>query len=460
MKRGRYGQYYHRVLTLVDFLILNAVMLVVCLTNPEVAELRERVTWLLVNVAYLPIAQWFSRVHRVRSLQMDRLALMAFQAVGTHALIFITLLYIMGIDSIPWWVIAEYYGTAGVLFSIWWITSRNLIKIYRRRGGNYTRTVIVGCGPSAERLHYEMTHDRGFGYRIEGFFDLYCPPDFKHKELYRGGLNDLERFVKENRTDEIFYTMSGENHEAVQQTLAVCENHMVKFHYVPQISPYLTRKFRLGAIGQMPVLVVRNNPLEHTVNKVMKRTFDILFSGTFLLFSPLIFIPIAVAIKISSPGPVFFRQMRTGYKGRDFLCWKFRTMKVNATADSQQATRNDPRKTKLGDFLRRTSLDELPQFINVFLGDMSVVGPRPHMLKHTEDYRKLISKYMVRHLIKPGITGWAQVRGYRGQTEELWQMEKRIEHDIWYIEHWSFMLDLKIIARTVVNAFKKEENAF
>ena len=135
-------------------------------------------------------------------------------------------------------------------------------------------------------------------------------------------------------------------------------------------------------------------------------------------------------------------------------------MKVNADSDSKQAEKDDPRKTRVGDFLRKTSIDELPQFINVFLGDMSVVGPRPHMLKHTLDYSKLIDKYMVRHAIKPGITGWAQVNGYRGQTEQLWQMEKRVEHDVWYIENWTFLLDIKIIIRTVMNAIQGEKNAF
>ena len=135
-------------------------------------------------------------------------------------------------------------------------------------------------------------------------------------------------------------------------------------------------------------------------------------------------------------------------------------MRVNAASDELQATRHDPRKTRVGEFLRKTSLDELPQFINVFLGDMSVVGPRPHMVKHTHDYSKIIDKYMLRHLIKPGITGWAQVNGYRGETRELWQMERRVEYDVWYIEHWNFWLDIKIIFLTVVNAFKGEKNAF
>ena len=180
----------------------------------------------------------------------------------------------------------------------------------------------------------------------------------------------------------------------------------------------------------------------------------------FLLFYPLVYIPVAIAIKLSSPGPVYFRQERTGYLGDTFKCLKFRTMRVNANSDKYQATQNDPRKTRVGDFLRRTSIDELPQFINVWRGDMSIVGPRPHMLKHTEDYTRLVDSYMVRHAVKPGITGWAQVNGLRGLTDELWKMERRVEHDVWYIENWTFLLDLKIMVRTVINAVQGEKNAF
>jgi putative colanic acid biosynthesis UDP-glucose lipid carrier transferase len=207
-------------------------------------------------------------------------------------------------------------------------------------------------------------------------------------------------------------------------------------------------------------LSIRPEPLENPLNTALKRVFDILFSGLFLIFFPLILIPVAIAIKISSPGPVFFKQKRTGLRGKDFYCYKFRTMRVNDDSDRQQATKDDPRKTKLGDFLRRTSIDELPQFWNVFKGDMSVVGPRPHMIKHTEDYSKLIDTYMLRHLVKPGITGWAQVNGYRGETKELWQMAKRVQYDVWYIENWDFFLDLKIIYLTVANALRGEKNAY
>ncbi|MBD5352012.1 MAG: exopolysaccharide biosynthesis polyprenyl glycosylphosphotransferase, partial [Bacteroides sp.] len=239
-----------------------------------------------------------------------------------------------------------------------------------------------------------------------------------------------------------------------------CDDNVVQFHYVPKISPYVGRRFEMTNVGGLPVLTPQINPLSKRVNRLLKRVFDLAFSSVVLLFSPIIFIPIAIAVKISSPGPVFFKQKRTGYRGREFTCLKFRTMKVNSDSDRKQATDRDPRKTRVGDFLRRTSLDELPQFINVWMGDMSVVGPRPHMLAHTEQYRQLIDRYMLRHMVKPGITGWAQVSGYRGNTDELWKMEKRVNADVWYIEHWSWMLDLKIIVRTVYNAIRGEENAY
>ena len=171
-------------------------------------------------------------------------------------------------------------------------------------------------------------------------------------------------------------------------------------------------------------------------------------------------IPVGIGIKLSSPGPIFFVQKRTGYRGQAFNCYKFRTMRVNDDSDTLQASKGDPRVTWFGNFLRRSSIDELPQFFNVWRGDMSVVGPRPHMVAQTEMYSELIDKYMLRHTIKPGITGWAQVRGYRGQTEELWQMEKRVEFDVWYAENWSFFLDMKIIFRTIWNALKGEDNAY
>ena len=192
----------------------------------------------------------------------------------------------------------------------------------------------------------------------------------------------------------------------------------------------------------------------------MKRIFDLVFALSYLTVFCWIYLLTFIIIKIVSPGPAFYKARRVGLLGKIFDCYKFRSMKVNEEADSKQATANDPRKTRFGDFLRRSNLDELPQFINVFKGDMSIVGPRPHMLAHTETYARLIDKYMVRHFIKPGVTGWAQTHGFRGETKELSQMEGRVKADIWYMEHWTILLDLYIIYKTIANVIMGEKNAY
>ena len=214
-------------------------------------------------------------------------------------------------------------------------------------------------------------------------------------------------------------------------------------------------------LGNVPFLSLRNDPLMRIENRVIKRAFDIVVSLLFLctLF-PIILLFVTIITKITMPGPVFFRQKRTGIYGKDFYCIKFRSMKINADSDRVQATKNDPRKTRWGNIMRKTNIDEFPQFWNVLMGDMSIVGPRPHMLKHTEEYSKLIDKYMMRHFVKPGITGWSQVTGFRGETKELSQMEGRVQGDIWYIEHWSFWLDIYIMYKTVANVIQGDKEAY
>ena len=217
----------------------------------------------------------------------------------------------------------------------------------------------------------------------------------------------------------------------------------------------------LEVMESVPLLTIRTEPLQSPYNRFIKRCFDILFSASVLiLVFPLLYIIAGILIKISSKGPILFKQKRTGLYGKVFECYKFRTMHINEDADTVQAVRDDPRTTKIGSFLRRTNLDEFPQFINVLKSDMSVVGPRPHMLKHTEQYSILIDKYMIRHLVKPGITGWAQITGYRGETRTLEQMEGRVKRDVWYLENWSFFLDLKIVVVTIISMFRGESNAY
>lgn len=456
--KGNYGQLIYPILLLTDVVLVNLLFGLISFIHPQIYQSHPKVVWVLLNVAYIPVIFFMSKIHRERAAQMDHVLSNSLQAVGLHALFFVSILAFLSIDSIPTIAYWEFYGICFVALPLWWITGRQIIKYYRRKGRNFSRVIIIGTNATARRLLEELNSDAGFGYKVLGFFDENRPEDFKGN--YIGTLAQVDDFVKKEEVDEIYYTLSGENENAIRTIIKIADDNVAQFYYVPQLSRYINRRFDISTVGAVPVLTARCNPLKKTVNRIIKRVFDLIFSSIVLICSPIIFIPVAIAIKISSPGPVFFKQLRTGYRGRDFYCWKFRTMRVNADSDKKQAQKDDPRKTRIGDLLRKTSIDELPQFINVFLGDMSIVGPRPHMLKHTQDYSRMIDKYMARHVIKPGITGWAQVNGYRGLTEELWQMEKRVEYDIWYIENWSFMLDLKIVVRTVLNAIHGEKNAF
>jgi putative colanic acid biosynthesis UDP-glucose lipid carrier transferase len=260
--------------------------------------------------------------------------------------------------------------------------------------------------------------------------------------------------------DELYVCLSRREREKIQILSHYCDKHVIRFYFVPLSVELLDIHLKRELLDDMELFTTHEILLDNPVNKAIKRIFDIVTSCIILLcFIPL-FPFVALIIHIQSPGPIFFRQKRTGINGCDFVCYKFRSMHVNNEADTIQATENDPRKFPFGDFMRKCNIDEMPQFWNVLKGDMSIVGPRPHMLYHTDLYRQLINDYMVRHFVKPGITGWAQVTGFRGETKELWQMEERVKRDIWYMEHWSVWLDLRIIWMTFKTIFIHDEQAY
>ena len=239
-----------------------------------------------------------------------------------------------------------------------------------------------------------------------------------------------------------------------------CDANFIKFYYVPRMIGNYNLNLKPEKFGSIHLFTNHKEPLRSFGNRLLKRTFDVVVSSLVCIVM-LPFLPIiALIIKHQSPGPLLFKQKRTGMNGETFTCYKFRSMHVNKAADTQQATQDDPRKFPFGNFMRKSNLDEFPQFFNVLIGNMSIVGPRPHMLLHTEVYSEQIGRYMVRHFCKPGITGWAQVTGFRGETREIWQMEERIRRDIWYIENWSFSLDLQIIFLTFTSIFKHDKNAY
>lgn len=356
--------------------------------------------------------------------------------------------------------------------------TRLLLKAIIRAFVKNTRTrkkiAIIGFNETGRKLA-EYFSGQKTTFEFSGFFDdeitktqaLSVPlPDIHDAHLsnlrtIKGSVKDIFDYAINNNIKEIYSTLLPDDNKNVQELMTMADKHFLRIKFVPDFTNMLRSTYHINYLSQFPVISLRDEPLEDTRNQLFKRAFDILFSVFALVFVVSWLYPIlAILIKLSSRGPVIFKQLRSGQDNKPFWCYKFRTMQVNTQSDSAQASKNDARVTWIGNIMRKTSLDELPQFFNVLTGDMSVVGPRPHMLMHTEQYSAIISKFMVRHFVKPGITGWAQINGLRGGTETNDLMEKRVEHDIWYMEHWSIWLDVKVIFRTVFNVFKGEEHAY
>lgn len=356
-----------------------------------------------------------------------------------------------------WYMPILWAALALVLFgSRMW--ARNIIRRFRTYGINNRRVLFVGAGHNLRYLYDELTENPTTGFRVKGYFDESTQNQFTDVLPRLGGIAEIESYLKKQPVDIVFCNLTSRHNKEILELMNYCENHLIRFYSVPNVRNYVHHVMQVEMVGNMPVLSLREEPLNQPVNRIVKRAFDIVFSLLFLCtIFPFIFIFCAIGIKLSSKGPVFFKQKRTGIRGEEFTCYKFRSMHQNDQADTLQATKHDPRKFPFGDFIRRTNLDETPQFINVLRGEMSIVGPRPHMLKHTEEYSQLVDKYMVRHWAKPGITGWAQVTGARGETEHLWQMEERIQKDVWYIENYSFMLDMQIIILTIKTIFLHDD---
>ena len=338
-----------------------------------------------------------------------------------------------------------------------------LSKIYRHYKNlefNRKNVIIVGYTERGKALRSFFKNNPALGYKFKGYFDD-TTTQLDLNDNVKGTLEDIQSFCIREDIDELYYTLPN-NTKFVENLSQFADDNFIHFALVQDAAGFRHRKIdaRLYDNGRIPILTPRREPLRFFFNRQVKRAFDIMFSLAVILFIfPIVFLLIAIAIKLDSKGPIFFKQLRTGRSGKPFVCFKFRTMCVNAEANDKQAEKNDSRITKVGNILRKTSMDELPQFLNVLIGDMSVVGPRPHMLKHTEEYSEIISEFKIRHFITSGITGYAQVKGYRGETKEKELMEKRVFLDNWYVENWSLTLDIKIVLLTVWNIVKGEKNA-
>ena len=335
------------------------------------------------------------------------------------------------------------------------------INLYLKKGQNFiSKIIIIGYNNFSKKVTGLLEQD-GVNKQIIG----YCEEFENVNELSNYPiLSNIENTLaacKKYGATEIYSTIAPEQNTVLYKLINQAEKNCIRFKIVPDLGVFTKNQMHLDQLSGMPVISMRKEPLEDISNRIKKRVFDVVISSVVIIFILSWLMPlVALLTWIDSRGSVFFMQKRTGRGNKDFNCIKFRSMQNNTDAHSRQASRHDERITKFGSFLRRNNIDEFPQFINVLKGEMSIVGPRPHMLKHTDEYSTQIDNYMVRQFLKPGITGWAQVNGLRGETQIMQQMQDRVEHDIWYLENWSLMLDLKIFFMTIINTLSGDKNAF
>ncbi|MGF1559127.1 MAG: exopolysaccharide biosynthesis polyprenyl glycosylphosphotransferase [Flavobacteriaceae bacterium] len=327
---------------------------------------------------------------------------------------------------------------------------------YRKVGGNSVNVVVLGRDSTLKKIR-QVFDDPFLGYRYKGYFD-----DSPSKSpTYLGSIIDCFLYILENDIDEIYCIASKFNHKELKNLINFADNNLIRLKVIPDNKDIFSRAMSIESYNNVPVVNLRKVPLDTEYARILKRTFDLVFSslvivGVLSWLTPLLFI----IMRLDSPGALYFKQKRHGLKRKIFWCYKFRSMTTTAEAHFKMAEKNDARLTRLGRLLRKTSIDELPQFFNVFMGDMSVVGPRPHMELHTLSYEISIDKYLVRHFVKPGITGLAQIKGYRGEILEEKDILNRVRLDIFYVEKWSLALDLEIIYKTIINAIRGESKAY
>ena len=349
-------------------------------------------------------------------------------------------------------------ATPGALFAAHHALPRLLPRVLAAQGIE-KKVVIAGANELGRRLALQIAALPLLGQRVVGFFDDRAPARIHQPKNNLGNLTALPDYVRRHGVDMIYIALPMASQPRILKLLEELRDTTASIYFVPDIFVFDLIQARVDSIGELPVVAVCETPF-YGFNGVLKRASDVVLSLLFLVLASPLMAAIAIGVKLSSPGPVLFRQRRYGLDGRQIVVYKFRSMTVAEDGEVvRQATKNDARVTRFGAFLRKTSLDELPQFINVLQGRMSVVGPRPHAIAHNEMYRKLIRGYMIRHKVRPGITGLAQVNGFRGETETVEKMKARIEHDLLYLRHWSLLLDLQIIVKTFAVVLKKQ-NAY
>lgn len=405
--------------------------------------------WIILVLILKPYM--FSRISRVAAILRGHFTLIILHLLLITAFFVIGNTYFFSRGQI-----LSTYAILSVLIFVWKVSFVYLLRIYRKKGFNFRNVIIVGYGELSEDLRKFFLLHPEYGYKLLGFFDN------RHEgERILGQFTDIETYAMENEVSEIYCCLPYIRYTQVKSLIDFGEENLIKVKLIADFRGFSMKGLELERYDLIPVINVNPIPLDDYKNRLVKRAFDLVFSSLVIVFLLSWLMPLlAIIIKLDSKGPVFFKQKRTGKDKKAFWCYKFRSMRINDDADMAQAKKHDQRITKIGAFIRRTSLDELPQFFNVFLGNMSVVGPRPHMLKHTEEYSKVVEKFMSRHFVKPGITGLAQAKGFRGETENDLLMQNRVRLDRFYVGNWSLVFDIKIILLTIASLLKGDNKAY
>ncbi|MCC5928975.1 MAG: undecaprenyl-phosphate glucose phosphotransferase [Cyclobacteriaceae bacterium] len=459
MQNIGYSKYQKTLSILTDIAILNVSYFSIYIYHfnslNAFAQSRYFELLLFYNIA------WFFSVNALKVYDISRTNSTedTVKRLLNALLLFLILIFaFLGLKGILYnkYLIFQSYVLTAFLLTISNITVIALLKNYRRKGYNFRNVLIAGYGEIAIDLKEYLMNNPQLGYKLLGIFD-----DKSDSNEIKGNIKSIEKFCAESVIHEIYCCLPYIEPRQVRRLIKFSENNFIKVGIIPDIRGFPGKNVEVSLYDFIPVLNFRPGPLEDQFNAFIKRSFDLLLSILVLVCILSWLFPLfAIFIKLESPGPALFIQRRTGRGNKSFRCYKFRTMHVNKDANQKQATRDDARITRFGRFLRRTNLDEMPQFFNVLKGEMSVVGPRPHMLKHTEEFTLAVEKFMLRHYVKPGITGLAQIKGYRGETNTYEKLKNRVKLDRFYVANWSLFFDIRIILLTTYSMLKGDKNAF
>jgi putative colanic acid biosysnthesis UDP-glucose lipid carrier transferase len=457
--------YYFRILF--DYLILNIAFLgaVVVVERFRTVNFTPDSFFILIILNFI----WYFVARnldlydmmRVRNFSAEMTVVM--KSVFVQILSLVVLLYMFREMALSRYFVFTYavFLATGLHFAKALI--RPILHSLRKHGRNLRHMVIVGARETGLEFNEVLKQNPYFGYNVLGFID--DEPKPKLNGQYLGRIQDLKMILTRQRVDDVVVTLPANKAQEIRSVISVCDDNLTRVKILPDYFPFLTNNFSVATFGKFPVISVRDINLDIIYYRFIKRAFDMAFTSALFIFVFSWLWPIiALGVKITTPGPVFFKQERWGRDNRKITCYKFRSMRMNCSIDENgnyiRTQRNDPRITSFGRFIRKTNLDELPQFWNVLKGEMSVVGPRPHATPLNIELKNTIQHYTLRHLVKPGITGWAQVKGYRGGTRNHKEMQKRFEYDLWYVENWNYWLDIQIIFMTIWRMLRGDENAY